>query len=163
MKPAVPDKIEFIARGIATFESHILLCQNAKQGYFYLPGGHVEPGESAAEALVRELAEELGSDARVGPPLLVFEHRFRQRARSRHEMNVVFHVEHLQLGDGSRPPAPPASLEPELLFQWVDTASLVERDLRPGPIKAWLLAGPDTAGATRPDWLSHAEIGESGS
>ena len=41
-----------------------------------LPGGHVEPGEHPAEALVRELREEIGVEAVVaGPPSLHLEHR----------------------------------------------------------------------------------------
>ncbi|MEM8835821.1 MAG: NUDIX domain-containing protein [Planctomycetota bacterium] len=154
----LPGEIEFIARGVATFDAHILLCENAKYGYFYLPGGHVEPGESAAEALKREFEEELGVSPDVGPPLLVLEHRFGQRGRPRHEVNVVFHVEHIELAEQPAPPAAPQSREPELRFHWVDTARLLELDVRPEPIKAWMLARPDSAGADRPDWLSHAEI-----
>jgi 8-oxo-dGTP diphosphatase len=36
-------------------------------GLWELPGGKVEPGESEAEALVRELHEELGVEVTVGP------------------------------------------------------------------------------------------------
>jgi 5,10-methenyltetrahydrofolate synthetase len=41
----------------------------AHAGQWELPGGKVEPGESDAEALVRELREELGLEARVGAQL----------------------------------------------------------------------------------------------
>jgi ADP-ribose pyrophosphatase YjhB (NUDIX family) len=43
-----PTRIEVIARGVMFHEEHVLLCQNCKHGYYYLPGGHVEPGEAAA-------------------------------------------------------------------------------------------------------------------
>ncbi|GAA4427487.1 (deoxy)nucleoside triphosphate pyrophosphohydrolase [Georgenia halophila] len=39
----------------------------ALAGRWELPGGKVEPGESAEEALHRELAEELGARVRLGP------------------------------------------------------------------------------------------------
>lgn len=41
-----------------------------------LPGGKMEPGESPAEALVRELAEEIGVRAEVGPIWDVLHHRY---------------------------------------------------------------------------------------
>gem|GEM_PF-6887474 len=49
--------IEVIARGLIIANNALLLCRNVAGGYWYLPGGHVEPGESAAEALSRELVE----------------------------------------------------------------------------------------------------------
>lgn len=41
----------------------------AHAGRWELPGGKVEPGETAEEALVRELAEELAVGVRIGPRL----------------------------------------------------------------------------------------------
>jgi len=38
-------------------------------GLWELPGGKVEPGESAAEAVLREVREELGVQARLGAAL----------------------------------------------------------------------------------------------
>ena len=49
-------------------EGRVLLVR-AGNGRFYLPGGRIEPGETPAEALVREVAEECGLSVRVGGPL----------------------------------------------------------------------------------------------
>jgi 8-oxo-dGTP diphosphatase len=51
-------------------DSKLLVCQRRRGGSHALrwefPGGKVEPGESPAEALARELREELGVAATIG-------------------------------------------------------------------------------------------------
>lgn len=54
----------------------VLLVRRAKPplvGEWSLPGGAVELGETLAEALVREIAEETGVQVRVGPLLDVLD------------------------------------------------------------------------------------------
>jgi len=52
-------------------DSRILICQRAQSAAFPLkwefPGGKVEAGETPETALRRELSEELGIDAEIGP------------------------------------------------------------------------------------------------
>ncbi|MCL4221488.1 MAG: NUDIX domain-containing protein [Phycisphaerales bacterium] len=131
--------IELIARGVLVHHSKVLVCRNLKHGYCYLPGGHVEFAERAADALSRELREEAGLESRVGAFLIGTEEVFESGRRLHHEVNLVFHVE--QLGDESSPPTTVSSKEPGISFGWIDLAALHEADLRPASIKAWLLAG----------------------
>jgi len=133
-------KIEVIARGLIQVGSSYLLCRNVEKGYCYLPGGHVEFGESAAAALERELIEEAGLRVTVGRLMMASEVIFEQGGKRRHELNLVFHVEPasgVELDTGKEV----ASLEEGIGFDWVEQAAVVETDLRPGVIRAWLVSG----------------------
>ncbi|MFM5916605.1 MAG: (deoxy)nucleoside triphosphate pyrophosphohydrolase [Novosphingobium sp.] len=59
-----PTSIEVVAAALVDSEGRILLQLRRQDrqhgGLWEFPGGKVEPGESAASALVRELCEELG-------------------------------------------------------------------------------------------------------
>lgn len=145
----MPDlHIEFIARGVLLNEGRILVCTNLTRGYHYLPGGHVEFGESAAQALARELIEETGLRLKPDRLLLVAEERFHNGARPRHEVNLVFHVEH----PGQAPQV--TSLEPAIGFNWLSAEQLQSADFRPASIKRWLLAWGLKTPPVGTDWLS---------
>ena len=56
---------EVIARGIICHNDKILLCKPVGKARSYLPGGHIDPGETGAQAVLRELIEELGVSAEI--------------------------------------------------------------------------------------------------
>ncbi|MEO8168031.1 MAG: (deoxy)nucleoside triphosphate pyrophosphohydrolase [bacterium] len=58
-----------VAVGIILKDGQVLACQRKRDATYPLkwefPGGKLEPGESAEQALVRELHEELGIEANI--------------------------------------------------------------------------------------------------
>lgn len=146
--------IEIIARGALISGSRVLLCRNTKNGYYFLPGGHVEFGEPAASALARELLEECGLTVTVGRCALVTEGVFSAGRKVHHELNVVFHVEHGDAGDVT-------SREAGISFEWAELASVPDMDIRPLAVRAWLASGgtiiPEQSGAV---WVSEIAVRE---
>jgi len=97
MEPSINEKnIEVIARAIIADDSRkkILFCVPKDREYFYLPGGHVEFGETAGEALKRELLEETGIQTNIDSYLFAgaSEEVFTQKGEKHHEVNLYFIV-----------------------------------------------------------------------
>lgn len=57
------------AAAVILHEGRILAMQDERSPYYYLPGGRVGLGETAEDALLRELKEEIGIRARIVRPL----------------------------------------------------------------------------------------------
>jgi 8-oxo-dGTP diphosphatase len=61
-------------------DGKLLVCQRRRTDSFGLmwefPGEKLEPGETPAQALARELQEELGVEAKIGPEMFRTRHQY---------------------------------------------------------------------------------------
>ncbi len=121
--------IETIARGVLVREGYLLLCQPKQGGRAYLPGGHIEFGETARQALEREIREEMGLEATAGDFLAVTENTFLQQGEPHCELNLLFLLEI----EGLTPRIAPPAAEAWITFRWVplQTEALQEANLLP--------------------------------
>ena len=131
-----PGDIRFTYRvgGILIQREHVL-CQSAgEEGFWFLPGGRAEVGESARTSLLREMQEELGVVLQIERLLYVVENFFRDASDAWHELGLYFLL--------SAPAGPllTHSLEPftrqdevghSLRFDWLPIAQLETFPLYP--------------------------------
>lgn len=73
-----------VVAGLILVEGKFLICQRTRHQPFPLkwefPGGKIEPGEQPEAALIRELEEELGILAEIGPRVAVIRHSYESGA-----------------------------------------------------------------------------------
>ena len=119
------DHIETIARGVAVRDGKILLCKAKGGSSTYLPGGHIELGETGREALVREIKEETGLDSTTGRFLGVVENSFIQKGKKHSEINLVYELD-VESPDGSV-----SAAEDWIEFEWRELEDLDAANLLP--------------------------------
>ncbi len=112
----------------------ILLIDRQRNGrsYYVIPGGGVEPGESLAQAAIREAKEETNLDITLGPLLYTRpwdDGRFQQ-------MEYAFLVTEFSGEPALRDPEMLAKQSQDNLYrlQWLPPAELDGQSIYPGPI-----------------------------
>ena len=130
--------IETIARGVCIRSGKVLLCLPKDRSYSYLPGGHIEFGETGREALVREMKEETGLDATAGDLLGVVESSFVQKGEKHCEINLIYEM---------RVPVPVTSSSGEvqsqedwICFDWVECDRISSMNLLPVEMRDFLVS-----------------------
>jgi 8-oxo-dGTP diphosphatase len=80
-RPSGP-ALRFVAAALIVRGGEVLIGQRRVDqpmgSLWEFPGGKIEPGESAQQALARELSEELGIRAEVGPAVTRIRHHYRR-------------------------------------------------------------------------------------
>ena len=144
------NNIHVLSRGIIIDKDYILLCKTIglSNNFYFLPGGHVEHGESAEKALIRELMEEARASCRIKRFLGCLEYSFEPADDNKichnHEYNFIFEIESDDLKSENQIP----KLEDHIELTWVGLYELPNIDLKPEILKELL-----------PDCLANPAVG----
>lgn len=113
----------YAATGILTRNNHVLITQRAEHkpfsGFWEFPGGKIESGENALQALTRELKEELGIIIRDPQHVLDYQHAYPQQVVALSFWHVLYWQNEIQ------------SLEQQA-FSWVHWDELAQYALLSG-------------------------------
>lgn len=139
------NNIHVLSRAVIIDQQSILLCKtlDLQTNFYFLPGGHVEHGESVRKSLLRELVEETGSSGKIKRFLGCLEYSFEFGANSichNHEYNFIFEVE----SDGLRMQYKVLQLEKQIELIWMLLLKITEIDLRAEPLRKLI-----------PEWLNN--------
>jgi len=131
-------RFQFRAGALIWRSGHVLIHRAVSDPFWALPGGRVELHETSAEALAREIKEEMGCAAAIGPLRFVIENFFELGGRKAHEIGFYYEAElprpfpfhETDIVHRSR------DTNTDLEFRWVRPQSFGPGaiDLKPGPL-----------------------------
>ena len=97
MKNRVDNHIQCVVHGLVVYKTKVLVYsvedQIRKKTFFRLIGGHIDFGEEASDALIREFKEEINEDIKIVEQLDVFENLFFYKEGKQHEFVSLFKIE----------------------------------------------------------------------
>ena len=130
------DKIHVLSRAVIIDQDKILLCKtlDLEINFYFLPGGHIQHGESAENALLRELKEESGFSCYIKKFLGCLEYSFAPSYSSichNHEYNFIFEAASENLKSDTKIVCPEQHIE----LIWMSIKKLSEIDFRAKPLK----------------------------
>ena len=111
--------IETIARGVCVADGKILLCFPKDRSYAYLPGGHIEFGETGRG---------------------VVESSFVQKGEQHCEINLIYKMGISGQGSGIREEI--MSCEDWICFDWIDCDKIDSVNLLPPEMKPYCYSSP---------------------
>ncbi|MHB0978004.1 MAG: NUDIX domain-containing protein [Minisyncoccota bacterium] len=128
--------IELIVRLIIKKDNKILFCINKTTGNYYLPGGHVEFGDTLEKTIYKEISEELGwgkDDIKNISYKTHLEQIYKKEAEGNlhHELNMIFDVsinENLEI----------KALESHINFEWLSISDINNHKIVPFTIIPFL-------------------------
>ena len=131
---------KFRVSGIIVRDNRILLVEMDKAGFFCLPGGHVELGETTEEAMLREMKEETDKETYIKKYLGNIENFFINKHNvSIHEVAFYYLMDFKdeEINDLSHIENDEGTLV-DLNFKWFDLDDLDSVNLKPVYLKELL-------------------------
>lgn len=126
--------IEICVRAIIKSRGRILVCWHKEKKYYFFPGGHVDFGEEAESALIRELKEELDIVVKKLSFIGIVENiykeirdKHKEHRGKHHEINLVFNVLVERVKD--------KSLEDHIDFVFLNKKDFVRKKIFPSALK----------------------------
>lgn len=136
-------RFHYRAAALVLHDGYVLLHRLAGDNFWALPGGRVNAGEEASQALRREFMEELGLQVECGQLVCTGENFFEYQGQPHHEIGLYFAVSlpsscalldksrtHVGIEAGRR-----------LEFSWFLSSQLQQVDVRPWVLRAALASG----------------------
>lgn len=136
-------RFHYRAAAVVRSNEHVLLHRLEGDEFWALPGGRVDAGERAQDAIRREFLEELGVSVECEDLVCVGENFFEYNGEPHHEIGLYFAARisegseisdqgriHFGVEGGRR-----------LEFKWFPLAELPNMDMRPAVLRAALSAG----------------------
>ncbi len=128
---------KFRVSGIIIRSGKVLLVEMDKAGFFCLPGGHVELGETTEEAMIREMLEETNKETYIKEYLGNIENFFVNKHNiSIHEIAFYYLMDFKdkEIEDLSHIENDEGTLV-DLNFKWFDLDKLADVNLKPAYLK----------------------------
>lgn len=143
------NNIHTLVRAVIIQDEHVLLCKTCtlENNFHFLPGGHIEPNETAIAALKRELIEEGGKEINIKRFLGCLENYFEPQDKNychKQEYNLIFEVS-LAIPCDVR--APLKQVEDSIKLVWIPLIDVKQLDIRPQILNSSIL-----------EWLSNNDI-----
>ena len=135
-------RFQLRAAAVLLRDGAVLLHRAEGDAFWALPGGRVEPGETAADAAMREMKEELSLEIQAQRLVWLVENFYQYQGETQHEVGMYFLMEPPKGNPLATGAGPHLGNEGHrrLEFAWFDPRQLAHIEVRPSFLSRLLAA-----------------------